>query len=112
MTTEESKIQKFKIEQAWKIFYNKTNTNRICVDKLEIEDWQLILIDDYKESDDYLQYLLNGYSKLITVSNVEDYVELIDEIVKRLNSKGKHSIAIITKNFTSLNKKYDLTFLL
>ena len=26
-------------------------------------------------------------------------VELIDEIVKRLNSKGKHSIAIITKTF-------------
>ena len=56
--------------------------------------------------------------ELVAMPERED-VRMIDEIVKRLNSKGKHSIAIITKTYNEgkilekeLKKHTDLEFTL
>jgi hypothetical protein len=82
----ETNLSKFNIEQGWKTLYYKVMNYEYNVDKLEIQDWQLLLIQNY-EGNHYLSYLLSGYSKLIDDSNIEEYIDLVDKLTKDLGEE-------------------------
>nr|WP_314496996.1 P-loop NTPase fold protein [uncultured Chryseobacterium sp.] len=115
----ETKIPKFQIAQAWKTFYHKLLNSNPIVEKLEIEDWQLILIENY-EDDQYLKLLLDQYIEILNESNTMEYVALVDKLTERLtvervlplitnrNLDAKNLIEL-TENKGSKYNEYKLT---
>ncbi|WP_165439429.1 P-loop NTPase family protein [Chryseobacterium phocaeense] len=98
---EDTNIQKSQIEQAWKTFYYKVINNKLQVEVLEVEDWQLILIANYNDNQ-YLKVLLSQYAMLIDDFNVIDYTSLIDELMSDLGN-DRVSPLLVTKNISALN---------
>ncbi|MBD3903020.1 KAP family NTPase [Chryseobacterium sp. Ch-15] len=96
-----TKITKLQIDQAWKtLFYKVLNSNPI-VEKLEIEDWQLIIIENYKD-DQYLKLLLNQYIELVNESNTMEYVVLVDKLIDHLE-EDKVLLLLTNKNLSAKN---------
>ncbi|GEJ45854.1 P-loop NTPase fold protein [Chryseobacterium sp. ON_d1] len=112
-------IPELQIKQAWKTFYYKAINDNSQVEKLEIEDWKLILIENY-DDDQYLKTLLFDYAELITESNMMQYISLIDKFMNHLyddrirpllpfkNINAENFIALV-ENKGSEYKKFRLT---
>ncbi len=100
---ENSKLSTLHVKQTWHLFYNAIIETKKPITKLKIEDWHVILIS--KTSDDrYLTYLLNEYAKLVDESNIEHYIDVIDDlgidlqedrVLKLLNNKEVNAILFI-----------------
>ncbi|AYN00241.1 hypothetical protein EAG08_07795 [Chryseobacterium sp. 3008163] len=115
----ESKIPKLQIAQAWKTFYHKVLNSDPVIDKLEVEDWQLILIENYAD-DQYLKLLTDEYIKILNDSNTMEYVALVDKLTEHLTEErvfplisaktleAKNSIALIENKGDKFNQ-YKLT---
>ena len=115
----ESKIPKLQIAQAWKTFYHKVLNSDPVIDKLEVEDWQLILIENYAD-DQYLKLLTDQYIKILNDSNTMEYVALVDKLTEHLTEErvfplisaktleAKNSIALIENKGDKFNQ-YKLT---
>lgn len=115
----ETKIPKLQIAQAWKTFYYKLLNSNPIVEKLETEDWQLILIENY-EDDQYLKLLLDQCIEILNESNTMEYVALVDKLTERLteervlplitnrNLEAKNLIEL-TENKGSKYNKYKLS---
>lgn len=97
----DTSISSSQISQAWKTFYYKIVNKEINVEKLVIEDWQLVLLENYND-DQYLQKLLIEYSGLINESIILEYVSLIDRFIEVL---GEERILPLlrSKNLTAEN---------
>ncbi|AZI32718.1 P-loop NTPase fold protein [Kaistella carnis] len=97
----ETGISTSQISQAWETFYYKIVNKEIKVEKLVIEEWQLLLLENY-DDDQYLQKLLVEYSGLIDESNTLEYVSLIDRLIEVL---GEERILPLlrSKNLTAEN---------
>lgn len=97
----ETQIPKFQITQAWKRFYFKVLNSNPIVSKFEIEDWQLIIIENY-EDNQYLKLLLDEYLKILNESNILEYTLLIDNLTNRL--KDERVLPLVgTKNIDAKN---------
>lgn len=107
---EDTNIPKLQIEQAWKTFYYKVLNINQQVEKLEIEDWQLILIVNYSDNE-YLKGLLTQYVMLINDFNVMEYASLIDGLIGDLGYDRVSPLLgtkkINAKNFVELVEDYE-----
>jgi len=86
-----SKISKLLLKQAWKKFYYQALEDDLKAERLSIEEWQLLLIENF-DDDEYLNNLLQQYSQLLTDNNVMDYVDLLDKIFKRVGQDRIYSL--------------------
>ncbi|UWX67224.1 KAP family NTPase [Empedobacter stercoris] len=77
---DDSKVSSQHIKQVWEIFYNKVIQSEAPVNTLKISEWQIALIKN-SANNRYLSNLLEGYFKLIDDSNIEHYIDLIDELI-------------------------------
>ncbi|MFN4364130.1 P-loop NTPase fold protein [Chryseobacterium hispalense] len=106
---EDTNIPKLQIEQAWKTFYYRVVNINQQVEKLEIEDWQLILIANYDDNE-YLKALLAQYAMLINDSNVMEYASLIDGLIGDLGDDRVLPLLgtkkIDAQNFVELVESY------
>lgn len=94
----ETQLPQLLIDQAWNTFYYKISESKETPDTLEIEEWQLILLN--KSYDDkYLNLLLQKYITLLDKSNTLKYIELIDNMLKNLERK-KILDSILPKNIS------------
>lgn len=82
----DTKLTQFNILQAWDNLYFKVLNNESSIDKLEIEEWQILLIKNYND-DRYLNLLLKKYINLLDEANIFEYISLIDKIVDELNQE-------------------------
>lgn len=98
---EDSNVSSQYINQAWSLFYKKVFQLDTPVSKLEIAKWQITLIKNISD-DRYLIKLLDGYFKLIDDSNIEYYIDLIDDLVSDL-SEEKVLNLLIKRNITAEN---------
>lgn len=114
----DTNIPELQIEQAWRNFYYKVVNMNPQTEKLVIEDWQLILIDNY-DDDKYLKTLLLQYAELITDSNIAGYTSLIDKLIEGVGSDrvlpllvptniSASSLVELVENKGSDYKKYKL----
>ncbi|WP_433812095.1 P-loop NTPase fold protein [Flavobacterium johnsoniae] len=115
----DTNLTEFNILQAWKTLYFKVLNKESNVDKLEIEDWQVLLIQNY-DNDQFLSYLLKNFLNLLNDTNTIEYITLIDEIIDSIGSdrvlnlipekkiKPENFIEI-TENKGSQYNKYRLT---
>lgn len=97
----DTNITEPQIKQAWKTFYYKVVNKELNVEKLKIEDWQVILIANYNDNQ-YLKNLLSQYVELITESNTTEYVSLIDKLINNL-SENRVSPLLPFKNINAEN---------
>lgn len=116
---EETNLSKLHISQAWDLFYSKILKLDISVNKLEIAKWQVTLIKNSSD-DRYLRDLINKYIDLLDESNIEHYIDLIDDLIIDLGEdkvlKQLTKQEITENNFIKLveykgenYKKYKLT---
>ncbi|KIQ22768.1 hypothetical protein RT99_06665 [Flavobacterium sp. MEB061] len=98
---EETNLTQFNIDQAWKTLYSKVLGKELNIDILEIEDWQLILIQNY-DDDKYLNDLLQQYANILNDDNTVDYISLLDELIEEIGSERLLSL-IITKEIKPKN---------
>jgi hypothetical protein len=115
----ESKLSSLHINQAWKTLYYKALGKELKIDNLEMEEWQLLLIQKYPD-DKYLQNLLNQYVTILDETNTLEYVTLIDIFFDEVG-QDRVSPLILTKKINAENfvkiieqkgkdyKKYKLT---
>lgn len=116
---EDSKVSKHFIQQTWELFNARVLQLDNSIRKLEIDEWQIVLIKNISD-DKYLKQLVEGYFKLIDDDNVENYIDLIDYLIKDigeeriLNQLVKRNIS--DKNYVRLieykgeeYKKYKLS---
>lgn len=97
----ESKLSSLHIKQAWKIFYYKALGKELKIENLDLEDWQLLLIQNYPDNK-YLQNLLNQYLTIIDETNTLEYVSLIDILFEGI-SQDRVLPLISTKKISSEN---------
>src|SRR5690606_16608134 len=116
---EDSKVSKHFIQQTWELFNARVLQLDNSIRKLEIGEWQIVLIKNISD-DKYLKQLVEGYFKLIDDDNIENYIDLIDDLIKDigeervLNQLVKRNIS--DKNYVRLieykgeeYKKYKLS---
>lgn len=102
---EKSNVSNHNIKQTWNLFNNRVLQLDSSITKFQISDWQLALIKNISD-DKYLTKLLDSYFNLIDDSNIEQYIDLIDDLIidlkgeKVLNQLVKHNIS--DKNFIKL----------
>ncbi|MFJ1376820.1 P-loop NTPase fold protein [Capnocytophaga canimorsus] len=77
---ENSKVSTQYIKQTWNTFYNGVLELGMRMGTLIINDWQITLIKNI-DNDKYLSLLLKDYSSLINDTNIEEYIDLIDELI-------------------------------
>ncbi|MGF1922818.1 MAG: P-loop NTPase fold protein [Bacteroidia bacterium] len=82
----DANLSKLHIDQAWNLFYYKTLNNKRDIDKLEVEDWQMILINNHLDNQ-YLSNLLHGYSSILDDTNCSEYVSLVDKLVGKIGEE-------------------------
>jgi len=110
-----SNLSELHINQAWSLFYYKVLNTKQDIEKLEIEDWQLILINHHSDNE-YLSNLLKGYPEIIDETNSFEYVSLIDHMFEEIGQERVSPLIvekhIEVKNFVDIieNKgdKYQL----
>lgn len=99
--SEEVKVSSQHINQVWDLFYNRVLQLDSDVSKLQIDKWQIALIK--KNSDNkYLISLLNKFFNLIDDSNIEQYIDLIDDIIIDLGEE-KITNLLIKRNISDKN---------
>lgn len=102
---ENSKVSSQNIQQTWKLFNDRVLQLDSTVTKFQISDWQITLLKNISDNK-YLTLLLDSYFKLIDDSNIEQYIDLIDDIIidltgeRVLNQLVKCNIS--DKNFIKL----------
>ncbi|QXU42962.1 P-loop NTPase fold protein [Pedobacter sp. D749] len=95
----ETNLSQLHIDRAWNLFYYKILNSKRHIDKLEVEDWQVVLINNHQDNK-YLFELLKGYSDILDETNSVEYVSLIDQLFKEI-SQEKVSPLILEKNIAS-----------
>ena len=83
---DDSKVSKHYIQQAWQLFNSRILQSDNIVRKLHVDDWQIVLINNTSDNE-YLKQLLEGYFKIIDDDNIENYVDLIDNLIKNLGEE-------------------------
>lgn len=76
----DAKVSTQHIEQMWNIFYNRVLGLDRRMGDLIINDWQFSLIKNVSDNR-YLSKLLENYFELINDTNIEKYIDLIDELI-------------------------------
>ena len=95
---EKSNVSNHNIKQTWNLFNNRVLQLDSSITKFQISDWQLALIKNTSD-DKYLTKLLDSYFNLIDDSNIEQYIDLIDDLLIDLkgelvlNQLVKHNIS-------------------
>lgn len=111
---EETNLNQFNLKQAWNTFYYKVLEKSINIEKLIIEDWQLILIENH-EDNKYLSSLLHEYLKILNEYNTLEYLSLVDFISEEVGNERVlpfiHAKDINPKNFIEIieNKGNDFS---
>ncbi|WP_316765867.1 P-loop NTPase fold protein [Pedobacter frigiditerrae] len=102
---EDTNLSQLHINQAWNLFYYKTLNDKRDTNKLDVEDWQLILIDNHLDNR-YLTELLTGYSNVVDDTNSLEYVSLIDQFFEKIGEERTISLMskkeIKPKNFIEI----------
>ncbi|CEN47594.1 P-loop NTPase fold protein [Capnocytophaga canis] len=83
---ENSKVSFQNIKQTWNTFYNGVLELGMRMGTLIINDWQITLIKNI-DNDKYLSHLLKDYSSLINDTNIEEYIDLIDELINHFTEE-------------------------
>ncbi len=83
---EDSKVSKYFIQQTWELFNARVLQLDNSISKLEIGEWQIFLIKNISD-DKYLKQLIEGYFKLINDDNIENYIDLIDDLIENLDEE-------------------------
>lgn len=83
---EDSKVSKHFIQQTWELFNARVLQLDNSISKLEIGEWQIFLIKNISD-DEYLKQLIEGYFKLIDDDNIENYIDLIDDLIKDIGEE-------------------------
>ncbi|CEN36627.1 P-loop NTPase fold protein [Capnocytophaga cynodegmi] len=83
---ENSKVSTQYIKQTWNTFYNGVLDLGTRMGTLIINDWQITLIKNI-DDDKYLSHLLKDYSSLINDTNIEEYIDLIDELINHFTEE-------------------------
>jgi uncharacterized membrane protein YhdT len=103
--SKESNVSQRNIQQTWNLFNNQVLQLDSSTTKFKISDWQLALIKNISD-DKYLAKLLGSYFNLIDDSNIEQYIDLIDDLTIDLKSERvlDHLVKrnISDKNFIKL----------
>ncbi|MBF04844.1 MAG: hypothetical protein CMP76_16300 [Flavobacterium sp.] len=100
--SEGAKVSTQHLNQAWNLFYNKVSQREQAVNKLKIDDWQITLLKNISDNR-YLSDMLEGYFNLIDDSNIEHYIDLIDDLC--IDLKEERILGLIT-NHTISEKNY------
>lgn len=82
----ESNVSITNIQQTWNLFNNRVLQLDFSITKFQISDWQLALLKNISD-DKYLTKLLDGYFNLIDDSNIENYIDLIDDLIIDLKTE-------------------------
>ena len=77
---QDSKVSTQYIKQTWETFYNRVLGLDRRMGDLIINDWQIYLIKNISDNK-YLLKLLEDYFKLINDTNIEKYIDLIDNLI-------------------------------
>ena len=75
----DARVSSQNINQTWNLFSTKAFESNDTINKLEIEDWRITLIKNIP-NDKYLKKILGDYFNLIDDSNIEHYIDVIDDI--------------------------------
>lgn len=84
--SEETKVSLQHINQVWEFFYNRVLQLDSDVSKLQIDKWQIALVKKISDNK-YLKNLLDKYFNLIDDSNIEHYIDLIDNLIEDLGEE-------------------------
>jgi hypothetical protein len=102
---EKSSVSIQNIKQTWNLFNSRILQLAISTKKFEISEWELILIKNVDDNR-YLIKLLDNYFSLIDDFNIENYVELIDDLIKDLTEEKVSTVLsarkISDKNYIKL----------
>jgi hypothetical protein len=93
---QDSKVSSTNIQQTWELFNNRVLQLDLSLNKFQIRDWQIILIKNISDNK-YLAKLLDGYFNLIDDANIEEYIDLVDKLIKNLDEE---------RVFGQLEKRY------
>lgn len=102
---ESSNVSPQNIKQTWKYFNDKILELDSPIIKLEANDWQITLIKNITDNR-YLKKVLEDSFKLVDDTNIKQYVQLIDDLIKKvgedriLNKLKKQKIS--EKNYVEL----------
>ena len=77
---DESNVSSKNIQQTWNLFNNRVLQLDSSTTKFQISDWQLTLIKNISDNK-YLVKLLDSYFKIIDDSNIEHYIDIIDDLI-------------------------------
>ena len=83
---EDTKVSSQHIEQMWSMFYDRVLGLDNRMEDLIINDWQISLIKNVLDNR-YLSKLLENYFELIDDTNIEKYIDLIDELISYLTEE-------------------------
>ncbi|KDN54681.1 P-loop NTPase fold protein [Flavobacterium seoulense] len=83
---EKSNVSNHNIKQTWDLFNSRVLQLDSSITKFQISDWQITLIKNISE-DRYLTKLLGSYFNLIDDSNIEQYIDLIDDLILDLKEE-------------------------
>ncbi|GAB3428063.1 P-loop NTPase fold protein [Niabella aquatica] len=97
-----SKVSAILVKQAWKRFYDMAIASNQQPDVLDIEEWQLILVNNYAD-DEFLKRLLSQYADKIEDTTVSNYIALIDKIVQSCGKERVHPL-LKTKAISAANQ--------
>ncbi len=101
----DSNLSELHIRQAWDLFYDKVLSNRKKIEKLEIEDWQVILLRNHSDNR-YLSFLLDGYLDVLDDTNPLTYIALIDDLFENVDFDRVSNLMsekeIVPKNFIEM----------
>ena len=99
--SEETKVSSQHINQVWEFFYNRVLQIDSDVSKLQIDRWQITLIKKISDNK-YLKNLLDKYFNLIDDSNIEHYIDLIDDLIIDLGEEKILNL-LIKRNVSEKN---------
>src|SRR5690606_9421380 len=86
MDKESSKLSEHNLKQAWRMVYGNVLSSRDKISNLEIEDWQIILLNEQPDDSRYLQSLVTSYYDLLDGKNALQFVSLVDVLVEQIGS--------------------------
>ncbi|CAI9429967.1 KAP NTPase domain-containing protein [Candidatus Ornithobacterium hominis] len=99
--SEEVKVSSQHINQVWELFYNRVLQLDSDVSKLQIDKWQIALIKKIPDNK-YLKSLLDKFYNLIDDSNIEHYIDLIDDLIIELEEEKILNL-LIKRNVSEKN---------
>lgn len=82
----ESNVSLYNVQKTWELFNYRILQLDSSVSKFKIDEWQIAIIKSTTDNQ-YLVKLLDGYFKIINDSNIENYIDLIDKLIKDLDEE-------------------------